>query len=63
MSEEAKQIKLVYKFNDDYFKIGQLIKITIKDFGENFRDVHFGFIDKVSESEISFISVDSQRRN
>ena len=63
MSEEAKQIKLVYKFNDDYFKIGQLIKITIKDFRENVIDVHFGFINKVSESEISFISVDSQRRN
>ncbi len=63
MSEEAKQIKLVYKFNEDYFKIGQLIKITIKDFRENFIDVYFGFINKVSESEISFISVDSQRRN
>ena len=46
----------VYKgFSLDYFKIGQLIKITVKDFQGMFLEVDYGFIKQVSFDKIVYI--------
>ena len=46
----------VYKgFSLNYFKIGQLIKITVKNFQGMFLEVDYGFIKQVSFDKIVFI--------
>lgn len=59
---QSEMLKLEKGFNTDYFKIGQLIKVTVKDFRGMFLETDYGFITNVSFDKIVFtyINVDGE---
>ena len=54
---EPKQLKVFYGFNEDYFKIGQLINVTVKDIKGQILGKIYGFINKVEKEKISFVYI------
>lgn len=54
---ESEMFKMAKGFNTDYFKIGQLIKVTIRNFQGAFLEVDYGFIKYVSFNKIVFIYI------
>ena len=58
MEEESnrntKQLKVFYGFNEDYFKVGQLIDVIVKDIKGQVLRKTYGFINKVEKEKISF---------
>ena len=57
MLENINQLKAFYGFNEDYFKVGQLIKITAKNYQGAFLEKFYGFIKKIDRERITLISV------
>lgn len=55
---ESEMFRVAKGFNTDYFKIGQLIKVTVRNFQGMFLEVDYGFIKYVSFNKIVFIYIE-----
>lgn len=54
---ESEMFKIEKGFNIDYFKIGQLIKITVQNFQGMFIEIDYGFVTQVRFDKIVFIYI------
>ena len=57
--KEDEMFRIAKGFNEDYFKKGQLIKVTVKNFQGAFLEIDYGFIKHISFNKIVFIYIDS----
>lgn len=56
---ESEMFRTSKGFNTDYFKIGQLIKITVQNFQEMFIEIDYGFITQVRFDKIVFFYIEA----
>lgn len=56
---ESEMFRVAKGFNTDYFKIGQLIKVTVKNFQGAFLEIDYGFIKYASFNKIVFTYIET----
>ena len=56
---ESEMFRTAKGFNEDYFKIGQLIKVTVRNFQGAFLEVDYGFIKYISFNKIVFSYIET----
>lgn len=59
-ADEKEIFKAYIGFNLDYFKIGQLIKITVRDFKGMFIKEEIGFIKYFDRDSLVFMYIDNK---